>query len=130
MRTFTRRPTALLVAAALLMLGLTQVAGATAADERVDRGGGRRIPLVIGHRRARGYPPQPPPPPYRLAIEMGADYIEPDLVSTKDHILVARHENDITGTTDVADHPEFADRKTTKTIDGRAITGWFTEDFT
>ena len=61
---------------------------------------------------------------------MGADFIEPDLVSTKDGVLVARHENDITGTTDVADHPEFADRKTTKTIDGKPITGWFTEDFT
>jgi glycerophosphoryl diester phosphodiesterase len=61
---------------------------------------------------------------------MGADYVEPDLVSTKDHVLVARHENDITGTTDVASHPEFADRKTTKTIDGNTITGWFTEDFT
>jgi glycerophosphoryl diester phosphodiesterase len=61
---------------------------------------------------------------------MGADYIEPDLVSTKDGVLVARHENDITGTTDVASHPEFADRKATKTIDGLTITGWFTEDFT
>jgi glycerophosphoryl diester phosphodiesterase len=130
MRTFTRRPTALLVAAALLMLGLTQVAGATAADERVDRGGGRRIPLVIGHRGASGYRPEHTLASYRLAIEMGADYIEPDLVSTKDHMLVARHENDITGTTDVAAHPEFADRKTTKTIDGVEHTGWFTEDFT
>jgi glycerophosphoryl diester phosphodiesterase len=61
---------------------------------------------------------------------MGADYIEPDLVSTRDGVLVARHENDISGTTDVADHPEFADRRTTKTIDGREVTGWFTEDFT
>ena len=61
---------------------------------------------------------------------MGADYIEPDLVSTKDGVLVARHENEISGTTDVADHPEFADRRTTKTIDGRPVTGWFTEDFT
>jgi glycerophosphoryl diester phosphodiesterase len=61
---------------------------------------------------------------------MGADYIEPDLVSTKDGVLVARHENDITGTTDVASHPEFASRKATKTIDGLPITGWFTEDFT
>src|SRR4029450_8359556 len=59
-----------------------------------------------------------------------ADYIEPDLVSTEDHVLVARHENDITETTDVADHPEFADRKTTKTVDGVAHTGWFTGDFT
>jgi glycerophosphoryl diester phosphodiesterase len=130
MRTFTRRPTALLLAAALLLLGLTQVAGATAADERADRGGGRRLPLVIGHRGASGYRPEHTLASYRLAIEMGADYIEPDLVSTRDHMLVARHENDITGTTDVADHPEFADRKTTKTIDGVEHTGWFTEDFT
>ncbi|WP_278256662.1 glycerophosphodiester phosphodiesterase family protein [Nocardioides convexus] len=61
---------------------------------------------------------------------MGADYVEPDLVSTKDGVLVARHENEISGTTDVAAHPEFAARKTTKVIDGTAITGWFTEDFT
>jgi glycerophosphoryl diester phosphodiesterase len=61
---------------------------------------------------------------------MGADYIEPDLVSTKDHILVARHENEISGTTDVASRPEFASRRATKTIDGTALTGWFTEDFT
>ena len=61
---------------------------------------------------------------------MGADYVEPDLVSTKDGVLVARHENEIGGTTDVADHPEFAGRRATKTIDGVAITGWFTEDFT
>jgi glycerophosphoryl diester phosphodiesterase len=130
MPTFTRRPTALLLAAALLLLGLTQVAGATAADERVDRGGGHRLPLVIGHRGASGYRPEHTLASYRLAIEMGADYIEPDLVSTRDHVLVARHENDITGTTDVAAHPEFADRQTTKTIDGVAHTGWFTEDFT
>jgi glycerophosphoryl diester phosphodiesterase len=61
---------------------------------------------------------------------MGADAIEPDLVSTRDHVLVARHENEISGTTDVADHPEFAGRRTTKTIDGEAVSGWFTEDFT
>ena len=61
---------------------------------------------------------------------MGADYIEPDLVSTRDGVLVARHENEISGTTDVADHPEFADRRATKVIDGREVTGWFTEDFT
>ena len=61
---------------------------------------------------------------------MGADFIEPDLVSTKDGVLVARHENEICGTTDVASHPEFAGRRTTKVIDGVALTGWFTEDFT
>jgi glycerophosphoryl diester phosphodiesterase len=91
---------------------------------------GTDTPLVIGHRGAPGYRPEHTLPGYRLAIRMGADYIEPDLVSTRDGVLVARHENDISGTTDVADHPEFADRRTTKTIDGREVTGWFTEDFT
>jgi glycerophosphoryl diester phosphodiesterase len=61
---------------------------------------------------------------------MGADYIEPDLVSTKDHVLVARHEPEISGTTNVADHPEFANRKTTRLLDGTPVTGWFTDDFT
>lgn len=87
-------------------------------------------PLVIGHRGASGYRPEHTLASYRLAIAQGADFIEPDLVSTKDHVLVARHENEISGTTDVADHPEFADRKTTKVVDGVAETGWFTEDFT
>ena len=130
MRQLTRRPTALLLAAALLVLALSQVAGASAGRERVDRGGGRRLPLVIGHRGASGYRPEHTIASYTLAIELGADYIEPDLVSTKDHVLVARHENDITGTTDVASHPEFAARRTTKTIDGVVHEGWFTEDFT
>ncbi len=87
-------------------------------------------PLVFGHRGASGYRPEHTLASYELAIRMGADVIEPDLVSTKDRVLVARHENDITGTTDVAEHPEFADRRTTKTIDGVPSTGWFTEDFT
>jgi glycerophosphoryl diester phosphodiesterase len=89
-----------------------------------------RSPLVIGHRGAAGYRPEHTLASYELAARMGADYIEPDLVSTKDHVLVARHENEISQTTDVASHPEFADRKTTKTIDGVSVTGWFTEDFT
>lgn len=67
---------------------------------------------------------------YELAIEQCADFVEPDLVSTKDGVLVARHENEIGGTTDVAAHPEFAARRTTKVIDGASLTGWFTEDFT
>ena len=67
---------------------------------------------------------------YQLAIDQGADYIEPDLVLTKDGVLVARHENEISETTDVAAHTEFAARKATKTIDGAKKTGWFTEDFT
>ncbi len=87
-------------------------------------------PIVIAHRGASGYRPEHTLAAYRLAIQLGADYIEPDLVSTKDGVLVARHENEISGTTDVADHPEFADRRTTKTIDGAQVTGWFTEDFT
>ena len=100
-----------------MKLALAQVAGASAEPERVDRGK-RRLPLVIGHRGASGYRPEHTIASYTLAIELGADYIEPDLVSTKDHVLVARHENDITGTTDVAAHPEFAARKTTKVVDG------------
>jgi glycerophosphoryl diester phosphodiesterase len=87
-------------------------------------------PIVIGHRGASGYRPEHTLASYSLAIALGADYVEPDLVSTKDHVLVARHENEIGGTTDVASHPEFADRHATKVIDGVTITGWFTEDFT
>lgn len=87
-------------------------------------------PIVIAHRGASGERPEHTIAAYRLAIAQGADFIEPDLVLTKDGILVARHENEISETTDVADRPEFADRKATKTIDGREVTGWFTEDFT
>jgi len=86
--------------------------------------------IVIGHRGASGYRPEHTLAAYQLAIDLGADYIEPDLVSTRDGHLVARHENDISGTTDVASHPEFASRRATKIIDGVSITGWFTEDFT
>ncbi len=93
-----------------------------------DRSG--RTVEVFGHRGASGYRPEHTLASYKLAIKQGADYIEPDLVSTKDGILVARHENEISGTTDVADHPEFAARRATKSIDGVSITGWFTEDFT
>lgn len=87
-------------------------------------------PLVIAHRGASGYRPEHTLAAYRLAIQLGADYVEPDLVSTKDGVLVARHENEIGGTTDVSAHPEFASRKATKSVDGNPITGWFTEDFT
>lgn len=87
-------------------------------------------PLVIAHRGASAYRPEHTLEAYQLAIDQGADYIEPDLVITKDGALIARHENEISGTTDVADHPEFAARKTTKEIDGAKVTGWFTEDFT
>ncbi|MFM9827211.1 MAG: glycerophosphodiester phosphodiesterase [Sphingomonas sp.] len=87
-------------------------------------------PIIIGHRGASGLRPEHTLASYTLAIEQGADFIEPDLVLTKDGVFVARHENDITGTTNVADHPEFAARKATKVIDGESHTGWFTEDFT
>ncbi len=87
-------------------------------------------PIIIAHRGASGERPEHTLASYQLAIEQGADFIEPDLVSTKDHVLVARHENEISGTTDVAGHPEFGARRATKTIDGRSVTGWFTEDFT
>ena len=103
---------------------------ATASDSPSRLSARTTTPIVIGHRGASGYRPEHTLAAYRLAIAMGADYIEPDLVSTKDGVLVARHENEIGGTTDVAEHPEFADRRTSKVIDGRSITGWFTEDFT
>ncbi|MEI4505602.1 glycerophosphodiester phosphodiesterase [Sphingopyxis sp. CCNWLW253] len=87
-------------------------------------------PIVIAHRGASGERPEHTLAAYKLAIDLGADYIEPDLVLTKDGVLVARHENEISETTDVANHAEFAGRKATKTIDGQKVTGWFTEDFT
>lgn len=87
-------------------------------------------PLVIGHRGASGYLPEHTLEAYRLAIEQGADFIEPDVVVTKDGHLVARHEPNITATTDVADRPEFAKRKTTRDVDGVKETGWFVTDFT
>ena len=86
--------------------------------------------IVIAHRGASGYRPEHTLESYRLAIRQGADFIEPDLVATKDGVLVARHENEISATTDVADHPEFASRRATKVVDGVARSGWFTEDFT
>jgi glycerophosphoryl diester phosphodiesterase len=92
----------------------------------------RRVafPIVIAHRGASGYRPEHTLAAYELAIEMGADFIEPDLVATRDGVLIARHENEISETTDVADHPEFASRRAAKRIDGAEVTGWFTEDFT
>ena len=85
-------------------------------------------PLVVAHRGASGYRPEHTLAAYELAARMGADFIEPDLVSTKDGVLVARHEPEISETTDVAERPEFASRRTTKSIDGRPVTGWFTTD--
>lgn len=87
-------------------------------------------PLVIGHRGASGYRPEHTRSAYNLAFTLGADAVEPDIVATQDGVLVLRHENEISGTTNVADHPEFAGRRTSKTIDGSVMSGWFTEDFT
>jgi glycerophosphoryl diester phosphodiesterase len=89
----------------------------------------RPSPLVIGHRGACGYRPEHTRAAYELAFALGADAVEPDIVATRDGVLVLRHENEISGTTDVAERAEFADRRTTKLIDGIELTGWFTEDF-
>lgn len=88
------------------------------------------MPIVIGHRGACGYVPEHTLTSYFIAMQDGVDFVEPDLVMTKDAVLIARHENEIGTTTDVARHPEFAARRTTKVIDGTAVSGWFTEDFT
>jgi glycerophosphoryl diester phosphodiesterase len=87
-------------------------------------------PLVIAHRGASGYHPEHTRSAYLAAIAQGANAIEPDLVISKDGVLVIRHENEISGTTNVAELPQFADRMTTKVVDGEELTGWFTEDFT
>jgi glycerophosphoryl diester phosphodiesterase len=120
--------------AALVLSGVALVAvvSSAAADQQQADSYGQQAakPLIFGHRGAAGYRPEHTLASYELAARMGADYIEPDLVTTKDGVLVARHEPEIGGTTDVADHPEFAGRKTTKNLDGTPTTGWFTEDFT
>ena len=87
-------------------------------------------PIVIGHRGASGYRPEHTRSAFNLAFALGADDVEPDLVATRDGVLVIRHENEISGTTDVATHTEFAARRAEKLVDGKPITGWFTEDFT
>ncbi|MGI8986859.1 MAG: glycerophosphodiester phosphodiesterase [Nocardioidaceae bacterium] len=138
-RSRVRRRAALLLATTLTTattLSLVPAATSLAAPAQPNRTAAAAShdspdrPLVIGHRGASGYRPEHTLESYQLAIRLCADYIEPDLVATKNGVLVARHENEISTTTDVADHPEFADRHTTKTIDGVSVTGWFTEDFT
>jgi glycerophosphoryl diester phosphodiesterase len=109
-----------------LVATLVGLAPATAAAG----GGNEPNPLVIGHRGAAGYLPDHTLPGYALAIKLGADYIEPDLVATKDGYLIARHEPNITTTTDVKAHPEFASRERTRVVDGVSETGFFASDFT
>ena len=115
---------------ALLALTLPTMSIAEPATPASAAGAGSAPPIIIAHRGASGERPEHTLESYSRAIDQGADYVEPDLVLTRDGVLVARHENEISGTTDVADHPEFADRRTSKTIDGVEMTGWFTEDFT
>ena len=124
MHTFSIRPAALALTAAL---ALAACGGSDSPGYPTLSGD---TPLVIGHRGASGYRPDHTLESYKLAIDMGADFIEPDLVATKDGVLVARHEPNITGTTDVATRPEFASRKTTKNVDGVNEEGWFVSDFT
>ncbi|MFF7555984.1 glycerophosphodiester phosphodiesterase [Streptomyces olivaceus] len=120
------------------VLGLSGTARAAGGGPGTGPGGGHRgglkglpVPTVIGHRGASGYRPEHTLGSYELALDLGADIVEAgDLVPTKDGHLVCRHEPEIGGTTDVADHPEFAGRRRTKSLDGVATTGWFTEDFT
>jgi glycerophosphoryl diester phosphodiesterase len=129
MRPLNPRARRLAVGALLSLIVAGAMAGPAPAAKKHDRPS-KGEPLVIAHRGASGYRPEHTLAAYALGARLGADYVEPDLVSTKDGVLVARHENEISGTTDVADHPEFASRRTTKTIDGVSLTGWFTEDFT
>ncbi|SFI60208.1 glycerophosphoryl diester phosphodiesterase [Streptosporangium canum] len=123
-----RKITALVLAVVATVSG-TGTAAAEPQPEAADKGDRGQV-VVIGHRGAAAHRPEHTAGGYELAVAMGADWIEPDLVPTKDHVLVVRHENEISGTTDVSLRPDFAARKTTKVIDGRNVTGWFTEDFT
>ncbi|MFI6299817.1 glycerophosphodiester phosphodiesterase [Nonomuraea sp. NPDC050790] len=115
--------------AATTLAVLTPLTGAGASAASADDHRPEQV-VVIGHRGSAGHRPEHTQGSYELAVAMGADWIEPDLVPTKDHVLVVRHENEISGTTDVSARSEFAGRRTTKVVDGRNVTGWFTEDFT
>lgn len=113
------------------LLAVSLILSAPAAVEaRTPAADATASPIVIAHRGASGYRPEHTEAAYRLAVAQGADYIEADLVMTRDGVLVSRHENEIGRTTDVAAHPEFAGRRVTRTIDGETFDGWFVEDFT
>jgi glycerophosphoryl diester phosphodiesterase len=136
-----RKRVGLLALAGLALLSVTGVAAGSATAATVSdtsggsadaaaRGRGHHDPVIIGHRGAPGYRPEHTLASYELAYRMGVDWVDVDLVPTKDGQLVARHEPEIGGTTDVAKHPEFASRKKTVVLDGVTTTGWFTQDFT
>ncbi|WP_406445380.1 glycerophosphodiester phosphodiesterase family protein [Streptomyces sp. NBC_01613] len=114
----------------LLLAAAATPAAAAVPAHAAEKTPGSRGPLVIGHRGAAGWRPEHTAAAYTYGAQTGADWIEPDLVPTQDGVLVVRHENEISQTTDVASHSEFAARRTTKTMDGNQVTGWFTEDFT
>ncbi|MBE1499967.1 glycerophosphoryl diester phosphodiesterase [Amycolatopsis lexingtonensis] len=136
-----RKRVGVLALAGLALLSVTGVAigsanAATVSDksggsaDAAAHGRGHDDPVIIGHRGAPGYRPEHTLASYELAYRMGVDWVDVDLVPTKDGQLVARHEPEIGGTTDVAKHPEFANRKKTVVLDGVSTTGWFTQDFT
>ncbi|HEY6424620.1 MAG TPA: glycerophosphodiester phosphodiesterase [Pseudonocardiaceae bacterium] len=129
----TRRTTLVGIATTALAASVGGSLGgnvALADPSRPEDDKNRRLSIVIGHRGAAGYRPEHTLASYELAARLGADFMEPDLVATSDGVLVCRHEPEIGGTTDVSSHPEFASRKSTKMLDGAAVTGWFTADFT
>ncbi len=119
-----------LLTACSLLLPIAAFAATPDASVAAKNGREEPHPLVIAHRGASGYVPEHTLAAYALAILQGADYVEPDLVMTRDGELVARHDNELGLTTDVSQHPEFADRKRTQMVDGVELTGWFSEDFT
>ena len=129
-----RKRVGVLALAGLALLSVTGLAGATenvtADTDAAAYGRGHDDPVIVGHRGAPGYRPEHTLASYELAFRMGVNFVDVDLVPTKDGVLVARHEPEIGGTTDVASHPEFASRKKTQVIDGVPTTGWFTQDFT
>lgn len=130
MRLTPRNLARLLSAVTLVTFPVQGITAGAAVAAPGSRAVGVAQPLIIAHRGASGYRPEHTLAAYEMAIDLGADFIEPDLVMTRDGVLVARHENEIGGTTDVASHLEFAGRRSTKTIDGLSLTGWFSEDFT
>lgn len=125
-----KRITSFVILGTTGMLAMGAAIGTATADQDRRNGRAEQAPIVIAHRGASGYLPEHTLAAYSVAMLQGADFIEPDLVMTKDGRLVARHDNVLDLTTDVAGRPEFADRRTTKMVDGVAITGWFSEDFT
>ncbi len=113
-----------------LLLPIAALADTSGSSQQARPHGEEPVPLIIAHRGASGYLPEHTLGAYTLAILQGADYVEPDLVMTRDGELVARHDNELGLTTDVAQRPEFSDRKRTQAVDGVTLTGWFSEDFT